>query len=119
MAEGKPGVQSSFRFEEATIAGIHVLSLIKSYRAMSHKVVPVRLLASIISRQADGEKGKASWYVGQAINGLSSPIRADFVGPRVGMRIVLRPSAGKQIHSRVWELKVISNVWLAKALPTP
>ncbi len=34
-----------------------VLSLIKSYRAMSHKVVPVRLLASVISRHADGEKG--------------------------------------------------------------
>ena len=38
----------------------YVLSLIKSYRAMSHKVVPVRLLASVISRHADGEKGKAS-----------------------------------------------------------
>ena len=38
-----------------------MLSLIKSYRAKSHKVVPVKSLASIISRQEDGEKGKASW----------------------------------------------------------
>ncbi len=58
-----------------------VLSLIKSYRAMSHKVVPVRLFASIISRQADGEIGKASWYAVQAIRGLSSPIKADLVSP--------------------------------------
>ena len=41
-------------------ATTRLLSLIKSYRAMSHKVVPVRLLASVISRHADGEKGKAS-----------------------------------------------------------
>jgi hypothetical protein len=37
-----------------------VLSLVNSCRAMSHKVVPVRLVASIISRHADGEKGKAN-----------------------------------------------------------
>jgi transposase len=42
------------------LASWAVLSLIKSYRAMSHKVVPVRLLAGVISRHADGEKGKAS-----------------------------------------------------------
>ena len=58
-----------------------VLSLVKWYRAMSHKVVPVRVLASVISRHADGEKGKASWYAGQAIKGLSSPMRSDFVSP--------------------------------------
>lgn len=58
-----------------------LLSLIKSYRAMSHKVVPVRVLASIISRQAGGEMGKASWYAGQAMSGLISLIRADFVSP--------------------------------------
>jgi DNA-binding NarL/FixJ family response regulator len=96
-----------------------VLSLIKSYRARSHEVVPVRLLASVISRHADGEKGKANWYAGQASKGLSSPIKADFVGPFVGKRIALRPSAGKQTHSKVWESKVTSNVWVANALPTP
>jgi hypothetical protein len=37
-----------------------VSSLIKSYRAKSHKVVSVKLLHSIISRQASLEKGKAS-----------------------------------------------------------
>jgi hypothetical protein len=65
---------------------------------MSHKVVPVSSLASIISRQAEGEKGKASWYTGQAIKGLSSPIKADFVSPLVGMRIFSRPSGGKQMN---------------------
>jgi hypothetical protein len=35
-------------------------SLIKSYRAKSHKVVPVKSLHSIISRQACGVKGSAS-----------------------------------------------------------
>jgi hypothetical protein len=68
----------------------------------SHKVVPVRLLASAISHHADGEKGKANWYAGQASNGLNSPIRADFASPMVGKRIALRPSAGKQIRSKVW-----------------
>ena len=38
-----------------------VSSLIKSYRAKSHKVVPVKSLHIIISRQVDREKGKASW----------------------------------------------------------
>ena len=37
-----------------------VLSLIKSYRSKSHKVVPVKSLQSIISRQVDREKGNAS-----------------------------------------------------------
>jgi hypothetical protein len=37
-----------------------VSSLIKSYRAKSHKVVSVRLLHSVISRQAALEKGNAS-----------------------------------------------------------
>ncbi|MBU0493854.1 MAG: peptide ABC transporter substrate-binding protein [Chloroflexi bacterium] len=36
-------------------------SLIKSYRAKSHKVVPIKSRASIISRQASGENGNASW----------------------------------------------------------
>ena len=36
-------------------------SLIKSYQAKSHKVVPVKSLHIIISRQVDREKGKASW----------------------------------------------------------
>ena len=35
-------------------------SLIKSYRTKSHKVVPVKLLHSVISRQAFGVKGSAS-----------------------------------------------------------
>ena len=58
-----------------------VSSLIKSYRAKSHKVVSVRLLHSVISRQASLEKGKASWYAGNAIKGLSSPIKSIFVSP--------------------------------------
>jgi len=37
-----------------------VSSLINSYRAKSHKVVSVRLLHSVISRQAAREKGNAS-----------------------------------------------------------
>ena len=37
-----------------------VLSPIKSYRAKSHKVVSVRLLHNVISRQAVLEKGNAS-----------------------------------------------------------
>jgi len=42
-------------------AGLSILlSLVKSCRAISHKVMPVRLVVSIISRHADGEKGKAS-----------------------------------------------------------
>ena len=64
-----------------------VLSLVKSYRSMSHEVVPVKSLANIISRQADGEKGKASWYAEHTIKGLSSPIRTDFVSPGAGRRI--------------------------------
>ena len=43
------------------VACNRVLSLINSYRDMSHKVIPVSSLASIISRQAEGERGKASW----------------------------------------------------------
>jgi len=43
------------------VASILLLSLIKSYRVKCHKVVPVRSLASIISRQVDGVKGKANW----------------------------------------------------------
>jgi serine/threonine protein kinase len=58
-----------------------VSSLIKSYRAKSHKVVPVRLSHSIISRQAAREKGSASWYAGNAIKGPSSPIKSAFVSP--------------------------------------
>ena len=42
------------------VADKDVSSLIKSYRAKSHKVVSVRLLHSVISRQASLEKGNAS-----------------------------------------------------------
>jgi len=43
------------------IFSLVVSSLIKSYRAKSHKVVPVKSLHIIISRQVDREKGNASW----------------------------------------------------------
>ncbi len=45
---------------ERDLASNEVSSLINSYRAKSHKVVSVRLLHSVISRQAAREKGNAS-----------------------------------------------------------
>jgi hypothetical protein len=54
-----PMVADAVRFLLETIDS-QVSSLIKSYRAKSHKVVSVKLLHSIISRQASLEKGKAS-----------------------------------------------------------
>ena len=62
-------------------------SLIKSYRAKSHKVVPVKSLHIRISRQVDREKGNASWYTGSTSKGLSSPINAVVVNPWTARRI--------------------------------
>ena len=50
-------------------------SLAKSYRSKSYKVVPVKSSHSIISRQASGVKGSASWYTGNVTIGANSPIR--------------------------------------------
>jgi hypothetical protein len=57
MARGLKEVNRDLIFR----TGKGMLNLIKSYRVKSHKVVPVKSLASIISRQVDGEKGKANW----------------------------------------------------------
>ena len=57
--EALEGLEGLERLEG--LSDLLVLSLIKSYRAKSHKVVPVKSLDIIISRQAEREKGKASW----------------------------------------------------------
>jgi hypothetical protein len=58
IAQGKALVRA---IEALGLSHLEVSSLIKSYRAKSHKVVPVKWLHIIISRQVDREKGNASW----------------------------------------------------------
>jgi hypothetical protein len=100
------------------VARCGVSSLIKSYRAKSHKVVPVKLLHIVISRQANREKGNASWYAGSTSKGLSSPINAAAVNPWTGRWISRLPFSGRHFNWWVGESKVTSNVWSPRSLPT-
>jgi glycerophosphoryl diester phosphodiesterase len=61
--ESKPTLGEVFELCEGRIrleVDLKVSSLIKSYRAESHKVIPVKPSDSIISRQACGVKGNVS-----------------------------------------------------------